>query len=94
MKTWISLTLLGIVMAVGACDKKDASGSGSPEKVEDAQTAGDTEGEAAGKDAGADEASANDVPTQEDFEEAAAKDVNKDNLEKTVKELEDEIGED
>jgi hypothetical protein len=47
---------------------------------------------AAGADVAPEAATASEVPTSEDFEEKAAKDVKKDNLEQEVQKMEKELG--
>lgn len=95
MRAAIAIILAGALGAGAGCGKDDKKGADSAKKVEAVpETPPDKAADAAPA-AGSDEipevAGAKEVPTEEDFEEKAAAEVNTGNLEDEVKKLEKEI---
>jgi hypothetical protein len=96
MRAAIAIILAGALGAGVGCGKKDdKKGDDSAKKVEAPDTPPPDKAADAAPAAGSDEipevAGAKEVPTEEDFEEKAAAEVNAGNLEDEVKKIEKEL---
>ena len=96
MRAAIAIILAGALGAGAGCGKDDKKGADSAKKVEAVpETPPPDKAADAAPAAGSDEipevAGAKEVPTEEDFEEKAAAEVNTGNLEDEVKKIEKEL---
>lgn len=85
------IALLAAIVFMGCGKKEDAAPAAKPEKAAEAPKDAPTPATTPAALAGA--AQDDDVPTIADFEEAAEKDITKDNVEAEVDKLAKEIGE-
>jgi len=87
MKTLLAILLAG-AMSVGCGKKKDDKGGAEPAPTPPAPTQPVDAGAAAQPEATAEP----DVPTEEDFEDEAARTIDDENLEKELSAIEKELG--